>query len=178
MSVKLRNVCLLLIMTVLTACGDSTQTAPAVQTQPATSPATSAVITTNAPTQSAVTTQPPATTKTAAPTQPLTTINTATTQASLTPPLAAIPVVQTTTAASDPQPGLILFRSQGCAGCHGGDKATGQLGPPLNSLEFPEEGLLRQVRSGAKPMPAYSAQKLPDDDVKLIYAYLISLKGK
>ncbi|HEX2913865.1 MAG TPA: cytochrome c [Chloroflexia bacterium] len=77
---------------------------------------------------------------------------------------------------SDAARGLEIFKSQGCANCHGGEKATGGLGPSLVGITFPESGLLRQVRSGSGAMPAFSPAELPDSDVALIYAFLKTLK--
>lgn len=71
--------------------------------------------------------------------------------------------------------GLVLFKEQGCAGCHGGDKATGQIGPALNKIAYPFDGLLKQVRSGSGVMPAFPASALSDSDAMLIYNYLKSL---
>lgn len=82
----------------------------------------------------------------------------------------------TTASSEDLARGLAVFRAQGCTGCHGGDLATGGIGPKIAGIDFPEEGLLRQVRSGSGVMPAFPASQLPDSDVMLIYAYLRSLK--
>ncbi|MDB5081204.1 MAG: hypothetical protein JWP00_3128 [Chloroflexi bacterium] len=72
--------------------------------------------------------------------------------------------------------GVALFQQQGCTGCHGGDKATGGVGPALNNIQYPFAGLLKQVRSGGGVMPPYPAASLPDSDVMLIYNYLKSLQ--
>ncbi len=109
---------------------------------------------------------------------PAATTAAATTAASNATP-AATTAANATTAASgsdDLARGLAIFRNQGCAACHGGDKATGGLGPNIAGIAFPVEGLIRQVRGGGGAMPAFSATQLPDADVKLIYAYLQSLK--
>ncbi len=152
----------------LAACGDATQPAPAAPTSGAT---TIIAPTTNQATTVAVATTSPASKPPTTPTvAPATIAPVANTSAAITSSVAS--------GQPDTGRGLVIFRQQGCAGCHGGDKATGALGPALNNITFPQEGLLRQVRGGAAPMPAFPADQLPDADVKLIYAYLISLKGK
>lgn len=72
--------------------------------------------------------------------------------------------------------GMVLFQQEGCVACHGGDKATGGLGPALNNITFPFSGLLRQVRSGSGIMPPFPANQLSDNDAMLIYNYLKSLQ--
>lgn len=108
---------------------------------------------------------------------------TTTTAAATVAPNTTAAVAQTaaaTTAAAsgsaDLAKGLTLFKEQGCAGCHGGDKATGQIGPALNKITFPFSGLLRQVRTGSGVMPAFPASALSDSDAMLIYNYLKSLQ--
>ena len=181
---KLTHFISLALLVGLTACGDATQpptTGPAGAT---TQPLTTASRTTPLPTTVAVTTPAatqlvPSLTATVAQTTARPSTNAVSTTVAVvtaTAPTSAATTTTAITSQSDAERGLVIFRNQGCANCHGGDKATGNLGPPLNNLTFPEEGLLRQVRAGAKPMPAFSPEKLPDGDVKLIYAYLTSLK--
>lgn len=125
----------------------------------------------------------PAATTAAATSAPVTTAATpavVTTAASNTTVVAsnttAVAGASNTASGDDLARGLAVFRAQGCTGCHGGDLATGGIGPKIAGIEFPEEGLLRQVRSGSGVMPAFPASQLPDSDVMLIYAYLRSLK--
>lgn len=148
--------------TVATPTTAATTVAPTTTVPPTTTAATTVAPTTSAPTTTAPTTTVPPTTSaptTAAPTKVATT---------------AAP----TTAAPNAnlEKGLQLFQQSGCAGCHGGEKATGGVGPRLNNITFPYEGLLRQVRSGSGIMPAFSPEVLSDTNVRLIYDYLISLK--
>jgi mono/diheme cytochrome c family protein len=89
--------------------------------------------------------------------------------------------VQTTAASgnnsSDLAKGLAFFQQQGCSGCHGGDKATGQIGPALNDITFPFSAFLGQVRSGSGVMPAFPSTALSDADAQLIFNYLKSLQS-
>jgi mono/diheme cytochrome c family protein len=144
-------------------------TVAATTAAPTTAAATTAVATTVAPTTAVATTAATTTTRAA------TTVTATTTVAATT---AAPTTVAATTAAggNDTARGLAIFKSQNCASCHGGDTAVGGLGPALNNLSYPFENFLRQVRSGAGVMPPYPATALPDADVRLIYAYLQSIK--
>lgn len=146
MRVKFWSVSLLLFALILAACGDTPTAAPAPGAGATAAPPTTALVT-------------------------------------VANRLTPLPATVATTTAAAPAPGasantakgLSLF-VQNCGGCHGGEKATGKVGPALNNISFPFEGLLRQVRSGAGVMPAFPASSLPDADVRLIYDYLQSLK--
>ena len=130
-------------------------------------------------------TSAPATTAAQVTVGPATTAaNLATTAASQATTAAVAPTTATasTTAASgnnsgDLAKGLALFQQQGCSGCHGGDKATGQIGPALNNITFPYSAFLRQVRGGSGVMPAYPSSALSDADAQLIFNYLKSLQS-
>lgn len=142
-------------------------------------------------TAAAATTTPPA--ATTAPTtpaaqatiDPTTAYATApTTAAAQATTAAAVPTTtapaQTTAAANNSAnlaKGLAFFQQEGCSGCHGGPKATGQIGPALNDITFPFSAFLRQVRGGSGVMPAFPTTSLSDADAQLIFNYLKSLQG-
>jgi mono/diheme cytochrome c family protein len=90
--------------------------------------------------------------------------------------VASSTIAATASGNSDLARGLALFQQEGCVSCHGGDKATGGLGPALNDITFPFSGLLRQVRSGSGVMPAFPPNQLSDSEAMLIYNYLKSLQ--
>ena len=62
-----------------------------------------------------------------------------------------------------------------CAHCHGVD-ATGDEGPDLHGLDLPDERVAKLINNGKKgQMPKFSA-KLDGAQVKLLIAYLHTLK--
>jgi mono/diheme cytochrome c family protein len=140
---------------------------------------TAASIGSSQPTAAAAT---PASTQTAAvaivPTTAAPPTAAATTAASSTntTAVASSTIAATASGNSDLARGLALFQQEGCVSCHGGDKATGGLGPALNDITFPFSGLLRQVRSGSGVMPAFPPNQLSDSEAMLIYNYLKSLQ--
>lgn len=62
-----------------------------------------------------------------------------------------------------------------CHQCHPGGE-TG-LGAPLNDKPFPEFYIRYQVRHGLGAMPAFSKEKLSDDDLDHIIVYLKKLRS-
>jgi len=66
-----------------------------------------------------------------------------------------------------------LYISKGCAACHGADARGAGVGPPL--LGVPREEIRRKVREPQGAMPAYSPERLSDEDLEQIIRYLESL---
>jgi mono/diheme cytochrome c family protein len=62
-----------------------------------------------------------------------------------------------------------------CQMCHGAE-GHGDAGPSLVPLEKEYEEVLGIVREGTGQMPPIAAERVSDDDVKRIVAYLKSLK--
>jgi mono/diheme cytochrome c family protein len=77
--------------------------------------------------------------------------------------------------------GAVVFKTKGCAGCHGADglKAMPAMGvKPLNSPDVKAKSdaqLTTVIAKGQGKMPAY-ASKLSDDEIKAAVAYVRSLK--
>ena len=61
-----------------------------------------------------------------------------------------------------------------CKVCHG-PEGEGNAAPTLVPFEMEYEELLIKVREGGGEMPPFSENRVSDDDVKLIAAYLKSL---
>lgn len=79
------------------------------------------------------------------------------------------------TAATDS--GQASYLSAGCHHCHG-LVGQGARGPTMVGLQYPYEAFeifVRQPVSGG--MPPYSAQMLPEAELRSIFAYLASLPG-
>jgi len=77
--------------------------------------------------------------------------------------------------------GAVVFKTKGCAGCHGADgtKAMPAMGvKPLNSPEVKAKSdaqLTNTIANGQGKMPAYAA-KLSADEITAAVAYVRSLK--
>jgi len=87
-------------------------------------------------------------------------------------------------AASQPSPaaetdlaatGRQAYESKGCGACHGA-RAEGGVGPALAG--FGEAEILRQVRTPRGSMPAFPLDRLSDEEVKAIAAYIDTLTKK
>lgn len=76
--------------------------------------------------------------------------------------------------AGDVERGARLFSSLPCSGCHGA-MAQGQFGPALAGTDFSYEEVQRQVRSPRNQMPAFSPERVSDQDLRDIYAWLRTL---
>jgi mono/diheme cytochrome c family protein len=74
----------------------------------------------------------------------------------------------------DPGVGQQVWAQKPCAGCHG-EQAQGGIGPKLAGTALEADEVLLQVRVGAAPMPAFSAEEVSDLEVEHIYAWLWSL---
>lgn len=81
----------------------------------------------------------------------------------------------TPTAADPLEAGERLFRTTGCAVCHGQDALGTGAGPALPG--HTAEQVLRQVRSPVGRMPAFSASQVSDEELDLIADYIVSLVG-
>jgi mono/diheme cytochrome c family protein len=77
--------------------------------------------------------------------------------------------------------GAVVFKTKGCAGCHGADgtKAMPAMGvKPLNSPDVKAKSdaqLTNTITKGEGKMPAYGA-KLSADEIKAAVVYVRSLK--
>jgi mono/diheme cytochrome c family protein len=71
-------------------------------------------------------------------------------------------------------PGKTVY-VQTCQVCHGSE-GRGDAGPSLVPLEKEYDEVLGIVREGIGQMPPISAERIGDDDVKRVVAYLKSLK--
>jgi mono/diheme cytochrome c family protein len=78
-------------------------------------------------------------------------------------------------AADDPPPGQVAY-DRVCKVCHGSE-GQGNAGPALVPFELEDEELLAKVREGGGEMPPISANRVSDDEVKQIAAYLKSLSS-
>ena len=78
-------------------------------------------------------------------------------------------------AGDDPPPGQVAY-DRVCKVCHG-PEAQGNAGPALVPFAMEDDELLAKVREGGGEMPPISANRLSDDEVKQIAAYLRSLSS-
>ena len=77
-------------------------------------------------------------------------------------------------AGGDPTLGAERFAGLSCAGCHG-VTAEGQFGPSLAGTTLSFEDVRTQVRTPRDRMVAFDEATVSDQDVRHIYAWLISL---
>jgi mono/diheme cytochrome c family protein len=75
--------------------------------------------------------------------------------------------------ASDDPPGKVPY-DRVCRVCHG-PEGRGNQGPRLVPFEMDGDELIVQVREGSGEMPPISENRVSDDEVKQIAAYLKSL---
>jgi mono/diheme cytochrome c family protein len=61
-----------------------------------------------------------------------------------------------------------------CHSCHPGGAAG--LGPSLNDKPLPKVLVKAQVRNGLGAMPAFGEEKISDDDLEALGAYVVSLR--
>jgi quinol---cytochrome c reductase cytochrome c subunit, bacillus type len=76
--------------------------------------------------------------------------------------------------AAQDDPGKAAY-ARVCQVCHGAE-GRGDAGPALVPLDKEADEVLGIVREGSGQMPPVSAERVSDDDVKHIVAYLKSLK--
>ena len=74
---------------------------------------------------------------------------------------------------NEPPPGQAPY-DRVCKVCHG-PEGQGNAGPALVPFEMEVEELIAKVREGGGEMPPVSENRLSDDEVKQIAAYLKSL---
>jgi len=74
----------------------------------------------------------------------------------------------------DPARGQELFFANGCSVCHG-NMGEGGIGPTIASTNFTLEQVIGQYRSPRGNMPQFTADRVPDEDVADIYAWLQTL---
>ena len=96
-------------------------------------------------------------------------------------PIDTVPAGQPTVAvaagqsAPEPATGLELFRTVGCANCHGRD-GEGNIGPPMPG--HTAEQVILQVRNPKGDiMPPFPPDRLSDSDLDLIVAWITGLEG-
>ena len=77
--------------------------------------------------------------------------------------------------AQDPPPGKAPY-DRVCKVCHGTD-GKGDAAPALVPFELEDEDLLIRVREGGGEMPPISANRVSDEQVKQIAAYLRGLSS-
>lgn len=70
--------------------------------------------------------------------------------------------------------GARLFSSLPCSGCHGA-MAQGQFGPALAGTDLSFEEVRRQVRSPRDQMPVFPPERVSDQELRDIYAWLATL---
>ena len=76
--------------------------------------------------------------------------------------------------AQDLARGQALFEQLGCSGCHGA-RAGGSLGPQLAATELSLLRVTAQVRDPISMHPSFETERLGDEDIANIYAWLQSL---
>lgn len=89
------------------------------------------------------------------------------------PPAAAVDEAALLTSA-DPARGQELFFASGCNVCHG-DTGGGAIGPTIAQTGFTLAQVIQQYRTPRSAMPPFPADKVPDQDVAHIYAWLQTL---
>ena len=75
---------------------------------------------------------------------------------------------------SDSSKGEVLYRYFGCFGCHG-YQAEGGFGPPLAGTELGLQELRTQVRKPRERMPACAPERISDEELARIDAFLQSV---
>jgi len=76
----------------------------------------------------------------------------------------------------NPVAGQELFFANGCNACHG-DQGLGSIGPEIASTSLSLEEVISQYRNPRNQMPAFPADRVPDEQVADIYAWLQTLPG-
>ena len=75
---------------------------------------------------------------------------------------------------ADPARGQDLFFANGCNVCHG-DTGGGTIGPTIAQTGFTLAQVIQQYRTPRAAMPPFPADKIPDQDIAHIYAWLQTL---
>lgn len=68
-----------------------------------------------------------------------------------------------------------LFFANGCSVCHG-DTGGGGIGPAIAKTQLSLSAVIKQYRNPRELMPPFPADRVSDDDVADIYAFLQSLE--
>ena len=76
---------------------------------------------------------------------------------------------------ADANTGMSLFFSNGCNVCHG-DTGEGIIGPKIAGTGLSLSAVIGQYRSPQDAMPAFPADRVPDQDVAHIYTWLQTLQ--
>ncbi|OGO40750.1 MAG: hypothetical protein A2Z04_09020 [Chloroflexi bacterium RBG_16_57_9] len=71
----------------------------------------------------------------------------------------------------DSATGEALFRYLGCIGCHG-EQAEGKVGPRLAGTQLSLEAVRAQVRKPREKMPPFGPERVSNEEVAQIYAFL------
>jgi ubiquinol-cytochrome c reductase cytochrome c subunit len=71
--------------------------------------------------------------------------------------------------------GKQLFMANGCWACHGTVGQGSFTGLKLVPEPLPLDAMITFIRGSTGPMPAYSAEGMPDADIADIHAYLSSV---
>lgn len=69
---------------------------------------------------------------------------------------------------------VVFYRA--CNSCHSGGAAS--LGPALNNKPLPDWLIRFQVRNGLGVMPAFSEDRISDDEIDALLAYLNALQRR
>lgn len=77
------------------------------------------------------------------------------------------------TGAEGPEAGKALFAAKGCSSCHGAN-AEGGVGPKLAG--YTGQQVTKQVRTPKDKMPSFPPDRLSDDELKQIIAFVERLK--
>jgi mono/diheme cytochrome c family protein len=91
----------------------------------------------------------------------------------LTASVLCLDLLVTSAHAGDDPPGKVPY-DRVCRVCHG-PEGRGNQGPRLVPFEMDADELIVQVREGSGEMPPISENRVSDDEVKQIAAYLKSL---
>ena len=75
---------------------------------------------------------------------------------------------------ADPARGREIFFANGCSICHG-ENGEGLIGPTIASTRLTVDEVITQYRTPRGFMPPFPADRLPDEDVANIYAWLQTL---
>lgn len=68
-----------------------------------------------------------------------------------------------------------LFFANGCSVCHG-DTGGGGIGPAIANTQLSLSAVIKQYRNPRELMPPFPADRVSDEDVADIYAFLQSLE--
>jgi mono/diheme cytochrome c family protein len=90
----------------------------------------------------------------------------------------AFPIVPAFKLKGDPKKGSAVFASGGCGGCHtlSAAKATGTVGPNLDSLKPDYRTVTAQVTNGGAAMPSFKS-KLSTQQIADVAAYVVTSTG-